>query len=96
MSVIFFISSWLSFDWLFLLIETLRRQVISSPADVAKSSIGLLARDVGFEGERLKIFERKRVCMKRRMKVIGFLELLTLGFHKFALRLIFHQVNFDF
>ena len=30
------------------------------------------------------------------MKVIGFLEFLSLETHKFTLRLIFHQVDFDF
>ena len=30
------------------------------------------------------------------MKVIGFLELLSLGIHKFTLRLIFYQVDFGF
>ena len=30
------------------------------------------------------------------MKVIGFLELLALGIHKFALSLIFLQINFGF
>ena len=59
MSAIFSIFSWLSFDWFFLPVETLRRQVISSLADIAKTSIGLLARDVGLEGGRLKRFERK-------------------------------------
>jgi len=30
------------------------------------------------------------------MKVIGFLEFLTLGIYKFTFRLIFHQVDFGF
>ena len=63
--------------------------MIGSLVDVRESSIGLMAGGFRFEGERLKIFERK-VCMRRRMKVIGFLELLALGIHKFVLRLILH------
>ena len=70
--------------------------MICSPADVGESFIGLLAGGFGFEGGRLKMFERRRACMRRRMKVIGFLEFLALGIHEFALKLILHQVHFSF
>jgi len=49
----------LSFDWFHLLIENLGSQVIGSLAYVAESFIGLLARGFGFEGGRLKRFERR-------------------------------------
>jgi len=82
-------SSWLSFDWFLLLVETLRRQVISSPTDIAEFSIDLLARDFFYlKGERLRRFKGRGVT--------GFFEFLALGIHKFALRFILHQVHFNF
>jgi len=42
------------------------------------------------------MFKTRRVCMRRKMKVVELLEFLTFGIHKFTLRLIFHQVDFDF
>jgi len=66
------ISSWLSFDWFVLPVETLRDQVIRSLTDVAESSISLLARGFEFERGKLRMFKRRRVCMGRRMKMIGF------------------------
>ena len=61
--------------------------MICSSADVAESSISLLAKCFGFEGGRLRRFERRRVCMGRIMKMIVFFELLALRIHKFALGL---------
>ena len=54
--------------------------MISSLADVAKSFVSHLVKDFGFEGGRLKRFERRRVCMERRIKMIEFLNFLPLGF----------------
>jgi len=78
------VSSSLSFNGFCFLVEILWRQVIVSPADMAEYFISLLAREFGFEGGRLQRYERKRVCMRRRMKVIGFSEFLTLEIHKFT------------
>ena len=72
--------------------------MVGSPSNVAESSIGLLDRGFGFGRRRLRGFERRRrrASVWRRMKVIEFLKFLSLGIHKFTLRLIFHQVDFDF
>jgi len=86
----------LSFDRFLLPVEILRRHVIRSSTDVAESSISLLTKDFGFEGGRLRRFERREVCMGRRMKMIRLFELLALEIHKFALRFILHQVHFNF
>ena len=59
-SAISSISSWLSFDRFFLPVETLGRHVIRSSADVAESSISLLAKGFGFEGKRLRRFEKNK------------------------------------
>jgi len=59
-SAISSIFSWLCFDWFLLPVEILRRHVIRSPADIAKFSIGLLARGFGFEGGKLKRFGKKK------------------------------------
>ena len=84
---IFSISSWLYFDRFLLLVETLRRHMICSPADIAKSSISLMARGFGFKRGRLKRFERRRVYMGRRIKMMGFLNFFPLGFLKLRLGL---------
>ena len=70
--------------------------MISSPTAVEKSSIGLLPRGFRFEGGRLQRFERRKVCMRRIMKVIGFFEFLTLRIHKFTLKIFFYLVDFCF
>jgi len=54
--------------------------MICSSADVAECFISLLAKDFGFEEARLTRFERRRVCMGRRMKMMGFLNFLPLGY----------------
>ena len=62
--------------------------MIGSLANIVESFIGLLIRDFGLEGGRLQRFEGGRVSMRRKMKVIVFLEFLTLGIHEFRLRFI--------
>jgi len=94
--VISFVSSRLSFDWFCLLVETLGRQVIGSLTDVVESSINFLARDFGFERRRLRSFKRRRVCMRRQMKVIGFLEFLALRFINLRLGLFFTKLTLAF
>ena len=54
--------------------------MICSPADIAKSSISLMARGFGFKRGKLKIFERRRVCIGRRITMMGFLNFFPLGF----------------
>ena len=62
-------------------------QVISSFIDVAESFISLLARGFRFEGGRLRIFERRTICIRRKMKMIWFFKLLALGFMNLRLNL---------